>query len=73
MIYIQSGLYVSVRQLENGAAPLPLPLENGFSENNAYLVWARFRCPNPAKRISFSRTTETKFGLSQIAICELIK
>ncbi len=55
MIYIQSGLYVSVRQLENGAAPLPLPLENGFSENNAYLVLGAF---------SLSESGEAYFVLS---------
>jgi len=41
MIYIQNGLYVTIRQLENNHAP-PLPLANGFSENWTYLVLGAF-------------------------------
>lgn len=41
MIYIQNGLYVAIRQLENPVAP-PFPLASGFSEKFAYLVLGAF-------------------------------
>ena len=41
MIYIQNGLYVTIRQIENPVAP-PFPLASGFSENAAYLVLGAF-------------------------------
>lgn len=54
MIYIQNGLYVTIRQLENPVAP-PFPLASGFTENTAYLVLGAF---------SMSETGEAYFILS---------
>lgn len=55
MIYIQAGLYVTVRQLDTISAPKPLPLQNGFSENCGYLVLGAF---------SLSESGEAFFVLS---------
>ncbi len=38
MIYIESGIYVVVKQLEQQRSPQPLPLDNGFSIDYAYRV-----------------------------------
>lgn len=42
MIYLQPGLYVVIEQFEKPSAPLPLPLENGFSQGVAYLALGAF-------------------------------
>ncbi len=54
MIYIQNGLYVTIRQMDNPVAP-PYPLASGFSEKFAYLVLGAF---------SLSETGEAYFILS---------
>lgn len=36
MIYVESGVYVRVSELENG--PMPRPLQSGFSEGTQYRV-----------------------------------
>ena len=38
MVSIESDLYVLVREMQGERAPLPKPLQNGFSENAAYRV-----------------------------------
>ncbi len=53
MIYIERGLYVTIEQLPQQA--LPLPLENGFSKKNSYLVLGAF---------SISESGEAYFILS---------
>lgn len=52
-MYIERGLYVTIEQLPQQA--LPLPLENGFSTENAYLVLGAF---------SLSESGEAYFILS---------
>lgn len=42
MIYFQPGLYVVIEQLETELAPVPKPLEHGFSRKVAYLVLGAF-------------------------------
>lgn len=36
MISFESGLFVTIQELENG--PRPLPLQSGFSSNTAYRI-----------------------------------
>ncbi len=52
-IYIEPGLYVTVKQLPNG--PTPRPLESGFSQGNAYRILGME---------SFSESAEAYFILS---------
>lgn len=42
MIYLQPGLYVVIDQLEAELAPVPKPLNHGFSQDVAYLVLGAF-------------------------------
>lgn len=37
-IYIKPGIYVKIHQYEGPRSPLPLPLDNGFSEGNTYEI-----------------------------------
>ena len=40
MIYLETGLYVRIVELENG--PHPLPLSSGFSVDKAYRILGAF-------------------------------
>jgi hypothetical protein len=52
-VTLEPGLYVSIRELENG--PKPFPLENGFNEATAYRALGLY---NP------SETSDAYFVLS---------
>lgn len=41
-MYIQSGLFIRIEQLNSAHAPRPLPLDNGFSLDSAYQVLGAF-------------------------------
>ena len=38
MIYIESGIYVFIKQMSGMDTPTPLPLSNGFSEGTLYRI-----------------------------------
>ncbi len=42
MMYLQDGLYVSIKEDKVPTAPLPKPLQNGFSRRFAYLALGAF-------------------------------
>jgi hypothetical protein len=42
MMYVQDGLYVTIEEDQATTAPLPKPLQNGFSRRFAYLVLGAF-------------------------------
>lgn len=42
MMYVQDGLYVAIEEDDAATAPLPKPLQNGFSRQFAYLVLGAF-------------------------------
>ncbi|MGI8437343.1 MAG: hypothetical protein ACR2NX_10630 [Chthoniobacterales bacterium] len=42
MMFVEHGLYVVIEQLETTLAPLPKPLNHGFSTGVAYLVLGAF-------------------------------
>ena len=42
MMYVRDGLYVTIAEDETPTAPLPKPLQNGFSRRFAYLVLGAF-------------------------------
>ncbi len=42
MIYVQNGLYVTIEEDTAPTAPLPKPLQHGFSQRFAYLVLGAF-------------------------------
>jgi hypothetical protein len=55
MIFIQPGLYLRVEELEGETAPLPSPLQSGFSTDVTYLALGAF---------SLSESGEAFFVLS---------
>lgn len=55
MIYVEPGLYVSIKQMEGERAPHPLPLASGFSHAYVYRVLGVY---------SASETSEAYFILS---------
>ena len=42
MIYLEPGLYVTIEQLETDLAPVPKPLNHGFSADVAYRALGAF-------------------------------
>jgi len=58
MIFVQPGLFVTVVQLDDPRAPLPLPLASGFTTRTAYHVLGAF---------TPSETSEAYFILSNEA------
>lgn len=62
MIFIQPGLYLRVEELEGETAPLPSPLQSGFSSDVAYLALGAF---------SLSESGEAFFVLSNVDASDL--
>ena len=42
MMYVQAGLYVRIEEDQTPAAPLPKPMQHGFSKQFVYLVLGAF-------------------------------
>jgi hypothetical protein len=62
MIFIRPGLYLRVEELEGETAPLPSPLQSGFSSDVAYLALGAF---------SLSESGEAFFVLSNVDASDL--
>ena len=60
MIFIQPGLYLRVEELEGETAPLPSPLQSGFSSEVAYLALGAFSLSESGEAFLFSKTIATE-------------